>query len=192
MLDAETWPLTQPWVEFGLLCLFTTHFHVAWAGGVILLLVLLPTALAGKSCLLKTHFCYKSKCKASPWHQQWQWRLLERTCALFRLLLRAITGTWMISLCLWMYNFRRKLLLKAPLGHGSHLGHTTPRYVSAHKRRAGSLQLSLVLVCRLWSVWKVCSFACSMKRGRASCPLLRAWNYWVLNGKNILEGLTLY
>lgn len=110
-------------VETWVAMLFPTYLHAARAGGASLLLALLPTVLAGKSCLLKTHFCCRSKCKASPWHQSWQWRLLERAHALFRPLLLAITVTWIISLWLWMYNFLKNLMLKAPLGHCSHFGH---------------------------------------------------------------------
>lgn len=47
---------------------------------------------------------------------------------------------------------------RQPLG-----AHCTPCYISAHKRRVGSLWLSPVLVCCLRCVWKVCSFAYSMK-----------------------------
>lgn len=65
---------------------------------------------------------------------------------------------------------------------------------SSHRctqKGVGSLQLSPVLVCCLRRLWKVCSFACATGRGWASCPLLRAWNHGVLNGKGILEILTL-
>lgn len=71
--------------------LFPAHIHVTQAGRAISYL-LLPMVLTRKPCLLKTRFCCNSKCKASPWHQSWQWRLLERAHALFRHFFLVITG----------------------------------------------------------------------------------------------------